>query len=84
MDPVIQVLASAEMATGPLLTPREPSWGGRSRQNPPTVCPCVFGCEDHRRSLRKYGCPWAPPDLLSSFNNREEQEKGETEVSTFS
>ncbi len=42
MGRVIQVLASAEMATWPLLTQREPSWDERSRQNPPTVCPCVF------------------------------------------
>lgn len=42
MSPVIQVLASAEIATWPLVTRREPSWGVRSWQNPPTVCPCVF------------------------------------------
>ena len=28
---------------------------------------CVFGCEDHRQSLRKYGCHQAPSDLLSFF-----------------
>lgn len=80
MGPVIQVPASAEIAAWPPLTLRQPSWGVRSRQNPPTVGPCVFlavkttgGASGNMAATG----PWLTPChfFSPSFDNREDQEE---------
>lgn len=81
MGPVIQVLASAEMAS---IDPEGAQFGWKvTAESSHCLSMCVFGCEDHRRSLRKYGRHWALPDLLSFFHlltTGADQEKGDTEV----